>query len=123
MPACGCPSESAQRSSSCALLHEQEQTVGPKVREEVARFDCPILSAIVLRPVVRFAYFPRTTYMAFRNFGDTDERIAKAVRSLQLAEHAGWPRVSRLIGRAGVLPAEFNRDPLAFAGSLGAELV
>ncbi len=105
-----------------ALLYEQEQTVGPKVREEVARFDCPILSAIVLRPIVRFSYFPRTTYLAFRNFGDTDERIAKAVRSLQLAERAGWPRVSRLIGRAGVLPPQFVRDPLAYSGELGAQL-
>jgi hypothetical protein len=105
-----------------ALLHEQEQTVGPKIREEVARFDCPILSAIVLRPVVRFAYFPRATYLAFRNFGDTDERIAKAVRSLQIAERAGWPHVSRLIGRAGVLPPEFERDPLAFSSELGADL-
>src|SRR5581483_9618579 len=105
-----------------ALLYEQEQTVGPKIREEVARFDCPILSAIVLRPVVRFSYFPRTTYLAFRNFGDTDERIVKAVRSLQLAERAGWPRVSRLIGRAGVLPPRFESDPLAYAGELGGEL-
>jgi hypothetical protein len=106
-----------------ALLYEQEQTVGPKIREEVARFDCPILSAIVLRPIVRFSYFPRTTYLAFRNFGDTDERIAKAVRSLQLAERAGWPRVSRLISRAGVLPQQFARDPLAFSHELGADLV
>jgi hypothetical protein len=105
-----------------ALLYEQEQTVGPKIREEVAQFDCPVLSAIVLRPVVRFAYFPRTTYLAFRNFGDTDERIAKAVRSLQLAERVGWPRVSRLIGRAGVLPPQFESDPLAFSTELGAEL-
>jgi len=105
-----------------ALLYEQEQTVGPKIREEVARFDCPILSTIVLRPVVRFPYFPRTTYLAFRNFGDTEERIAKAVRSLELAERAGWPRVSRLIARAGVLPPEFGRDPLAYSSELGGEL-
>jgi hypothetical protein len=105
-----------------ALLYEQEQTVGPKVREEVARFDCPILTAIVLRPIVRFSYFPRTTYLAFRNFGDTDERIAKAVQSLQLAERVGWARVSRLIGRAGVLPPQFETDPLPYAGALGADL-
>ena len=72
----------------------------------------------MLRPVVRFAYFPRTTYLAFRNFGDTDERIAKAVRSLQLAERVGWPRVSRLIGRAGAPPPQFESDPLAFRASL-----
>ena len=54
----------------CALLFEQERTVGPKIREEVGKFDCPVLSAIVLRPVVRFSYFPRTTYMVFSNFGE-----------------------------------------------------
>lgn len=106
-----------------ALLYEQEQTVGPKVLEEVARFDCPVLSAIVLRPVVRFAYFPRTTYLAFRNFGDTNERIDKAVRSLKLAERAGWPRVSRLIARAGVLPERFAHNPLDYARELGGEPV
>ena len=101
-----------------ALLFEQELTVGPKVREEVAKFDCPVLSAIVLRPIVRFSYFPRTTYLAFRNFGDTDERIEKAVRSYELAEHRGWPRVGDTIRRAGVLPQRFFADPHAYAGEL-----
>ena len=47
------PAERAQV-FECALMFEQERTVGPKVREEVAKFDCPVLTAIVLRPVVRF---------------------------------------------------------------------
>ena len=46
-----------------ALLFEQEQTVGPKVREEVEKFDCPVLTSIVLRPIVRFSYFPRTKWL------------------------------------------------------------
>ena len=103
-----------------ALMFEQELTVGPKVREEVAKFDCPILTAIVLRPVVRFTYFPRTTYLAFRNFGDTDERIEKAVRSYDLAERSGWQRVGDTIRRHGVLPARFFGDPRAYAGELAA---
>ena len=73
-----------------SLLFEQEPTVGPKVREEVAKFDCPVLTAIVLRPIVRFGYFPRSTFMLFHDFGNTDERIEKAVRSYELAETAGW---------------------------------
>ena len=77
-----------------SLLFEQEKTVGPKVREEVAKFECPVLTAIVLRPVVRFGYFPRTTFLWFRDFGDTDERIEKAIRSYELAEHRGWDLVS-----------------------------
>jgi hypothetical protein len=101
-----------------ALLFEQELTVGPKIREEVAKFDCPILSAIVLRPVVRFSYFPRTTYLTFANFGSTEERIEKAVRSYDLAERVGWPRVGSAIQRAAVLPQRFFERPRAYADEL-----
>jgi hypothetical protein len=101
-----------------ALLFEQELTVGPKIREEVAKFDCPVLSAIVLRPVVRFSYFPRTTFLAFSNFGSTEERIEKAVRSYDLAERAGWPRVGGAIRRAAVLPQRFFESPRSYADEL-----
>jgi hypothetical protein len=101
-----------------ALLFEQELTVGPKIREEVGKFDCPVLSAIVLRPVVRFSYFPRQTYMLVSNFGNTEERIEKAVRSYDLAERAGWPRVGDLIRRQGVLPARFFESPRTYADEL-----
>jgi hypothetical protein len=103
-----------------ALLYEQETTVGPKVQEEVAKFDCPVLSAIVLKPVVRFSYFPRATYLRFSNFGDKQERIEKAVRSAALAEDAGWPAVGTAIRWAGVLPERFFADPLAYADGLRA---
>lgn len=111
------PAERA-RVFECALMFEQERTVGPKIREEVAKFDCPILSAIVLRPVVRFTYFPRTAYMRFSNFGNTEERIEKAVRSYDLAERAGWQHVSDTIRRHGVLPRRFFDDPRGYAGEL-----
>jgi hypothetical protein len=103
-----------------ALMFEQELTVGPKVREEVAKFDCPVLTAIVLRPVVRFTYFPRTTYLAFKDFGNTEERIEKALRSYDLAERSGWGRVGDTIRRHGVLPQRFFSDPRAYAGELAA---
>jgi hypothetical protein len=111
------PAERA-RVFECALLFEQERTVGPKIREEVAKFDCPVLSAIVLRPIVRFTYFPRTAYMLFSNFGNTEERIEKAVRSYDLAERAGWEHVGDSIRRHGVLPRRFFDDPRAYAGEL-----
>jgi hypothetical protein len=103
-----------------SLLFEQESTVGPKVREEVDKFTCPVLTAIVLRPVVRFNYFPRSAYMRFSNFGDTDERIEKAVRSYELAEDAGWDRVGDAIRYHGVLPSRFFDDPLRYADGLRA---
>jgi len=101
-----------------ALLFEQEKTVGPKVKSEVAKFNCPILSAIVLKPIVRFTYFPRSAFMRFHNFGDTDERIEKAVRSYELAEHVGWDRVSGTIHLHGILPSRCFEDPLAYASEL-----
>jgi hypothetical protein len=101
-----------------ALLFEQEKTVGPKVKEEVAKFDCPVLTNLVLRPVVRFGYFPRLKLLFFRDFSDVDERIEKAVRSYHLAERAGWPSVADAIRYQGVLPARYFADPLAYAAGL-----
>lgn len=101
-----------------ALLFEQEKTVGPKVKSEVAKFNCPILTAIVLKPIVRFTYFPRTTFLRFQDFGDTEERIAKAVRSYELAEHVGWDRVSGTIHLHGILPSRCFENPLAYADEL-----
>jgi hypothetical protein len=103
-----------------ALLFEQERTVGPAVREEVGKFDCPVLTNLVLRPIVRFAYFPRTTMMMFHDFGETDERIEKAIRSYELAEQAGWPKVGDAIRYQGVLPDRCLDDPLAYADELRA---
>jgi hypothetical protein len=97
-----------------SLRFEQERTVGPKVREEVAKFDCPILTKLVLKPIVRFAYFPRLHYMFFDNFGDTEERIARALESYELAERAGWERVAASIEKYGVMSAAFFADPIAY---------
>ena len=105
-----------------ALRFEQERTVGPKVREEVAKFDCPVLTNLVLRPLVRFAYFPRTTMMLFHDFGDTDERVEKAIRSYELAERVGWPAVGEAIRYQGVLPERCFEDPLDYAEELHSEL-
>jgi hypothetical protein len=103
-----------------SLRFEQEATVGPKVREEVAKFECPVLTAIVLKPVVRFGYFPRHTFMLFHDFGNTDERIEKAVRSYELAEAAGWGSVADRIRLFGLLPPGFFDDPGAYAAGLRA---
>ncbi len=101
-----------------SLLFEQENTVGPKVREEVAKFECPVLTAIVLKPVVRFGYFPRTAFLWFRDFGDTDERIEKAIRSYELAERQGWDLVSGTIRLQGVLPPRYFADPLGYVDEM-----
>jgi hypothetical protein len=107
-----------ERVFETALMFEQEMTVGPKVKAEVAKFDCPVLTNLVLRPLVRFGYFPRLTLMRFNDFSNTDERIEKAVRSYRLAEDAGWPAVAEAIRYQGVLPRRFFADPLGYADSL-----
>ena len=86
----------------------------------MSKFECPVLTAIVLRPVVRFAYFPRLTFLRFRDFGDTDERIEKAIQSYELAETAGWDDVAERIRLHGVLPPRFFADPPAYAAALRA---
>ncbi len=89
-----------------------------RCKEEVAKFDCPVLTRLVLKPVVRFGYFPRLKLLFFRDFSDVDERIEKAVRSYELAEQAGWPSVAEAIRYQGVLPDRCFADPLAYAASL-----
>lgn len=114
------PAAERARVFETALLFEQETTVGSKVREEVAKFDCPVLSSIVLKPIVRFIYFPRTVFLRFHDFGETDERIEKAVRSYELAERTGWAKVADTIRYHAVLPPAFHADPVAYAGALRA---
>ena len=106
-----------------ALLYEQEATVAPGVRAEIARFDCPILRRLCLSPLVRFAYFPPLTYMLFRNFGETEERIARAVRSYDLAERVGWARVTETMRAYDALPDAFYLDPTTFVRRLRADLL
>lgn len=106
-----------------ALLYEQEATVAPGVRAEIARFDCPILRRLCLSPLVRFAYFPRFYAMLFRNFGATEERIARALRSYELAEAAGWPHVVGTMRAYGALPDAFFDAPRAYAAALRADLL
>ncbi len=101
-----------------ALLFEQETTVGPKVREEVDKFDCPVLTAIVLRPVVRFNYFPRTAYMRFSTSATptSGSRRRCAVTS--------WPRTragtrsARRFGTTACCRVGSSTIPLAYADGL-----
>jgi hypothetical protein len=119
---CGHALSPAERGNvfETSLLFEQETTVGPKVKEEVSKFDCPILTGIVLKPIVHFNYFPRLTTLRFRDFSNTEERIEKAVRSFELAEQTGWPHVADCIRYHGVLPDRFFADPVGYGDELRA---
>ena len=73
-----------------ALRFEQEITVAPGIELELAKFDCPILRALCMKPVVRFSYFPTWRRFYFSNFSDKEERIEKAIRSFDIAAYRGW---------------------------------
>ena len=105
------------------LKWEQEKTVAPAVKAEVAKFDCPILKRLVLKPFVRFSYFPRFKYFRFKNFSDTDERIRNAHQCFDIADKTGWQNVFAAMKEYKVLSEYFFENPLEFAGNLRRKLL
>ena len=94
-----------------ALFWEQERSVGPMVQSAVGQLDCPILKTLVLKPWVHFTYFPKGTYFFFGDFSNKKERIARAMRSYEFAEAAGWKEVTRSMVDYHVLPDEYFQNP------------
>ncbi|HRG97716.1 MAG TPA: hypothetical protein PLR99_15780 [Polyangiaceae bacterium] len=90
-----------------ALHFEQEITVAPGIARELAKFDCPILRALCMKPLVRFAYFPFWRTFAFSDFSNKDERIERALESFDLAAAEGWEAVLASMRDYGVLPDTF----------------
>lgn len=104
--------EEAKFNIFSASFHcEQEVTVAPGVRQAVAGFDCPILRRLILRPIVRFRFFPRLRYMFFKDFSETQERIARGMYAFQLAQSAGWETVQESMKAYGVMPESYFQDP------------
>ncbi len=102
----------------CCLRQEQEATVAPGVAREVARFTCPLLRRLCLRPPVRFAYFAPGVVFFFRNFAHKEERIARAIAAYDEAVRRGWPRVVASLADYRVLPPSFFADPVQFTDAL-----
>lgn len=105
------------------LQWEQETTVAPKVKEEIGKFDCPVLKTLVLKPLVRFKYFPRLKYFRFKNFSDTGERIKKAHASFDVGEKAGWEKVFSSMENYRSLDEKFFVAPLPFVRDLKEKLL
>lgn len=108
---------------SLALQFEQELTVAPGIARELARFDCPILRALCLKPIVRFAYFPAWRAFYFDDFSNKDERVRRAMRSLRIAEERGLDLVESSIEAYGVLPEEFFVDPARHCAALSRSIL
>lgn len=96
------------------FLDEQARVVGPALCDACAAFDWPLIKAIALRPVIRFAYFTPLERLWFRNFSDQDERIAKGLVAFDHAAHVGWSRVEAALDDYHVLPAEFFAAPVEY---------
>lgn len=92
------------------FLGEQEEVVGPAVREAVAGFDWPAMKRLALRPTIRFAYFGRRR-AAFRDFSRVEERIANGLRVFDWSAELGWSAVEASLADYGLLPREFLKDP------------
>lgn len=95
------------------LVNEQHTVVGPSVQKAVAAFDWPLLRFIALRPLIRFAYFPLSSPILFRNFGDVVERVCNGLRAFDTGARVGWLRVEAALADYNILPKEF------FAGGPG----
>lgn len=87
------------------FLQEQEFIVGPAIASAMAKFDWPLVRAIAVRPVIRFAYFPRSIW--FRNFASRDERIQKGLLAFDTAAKLGWQNVEASLRKYDVLPERF----------------
>ncbi len=115
--------ETRRKLFQTTLQWEQETTVAPKVKEEIAKFDCPILKRLVLKPFVRFSYFPRFKLFWFKNFSDTKERIRNAHECFEIAERVGWAQVFSSLRKYKVLDGGFFNQPLDFAQELKTKLL
>ena len=94
-----------------ALRFEQEITVAPGIERELAKFDCPILRALCMKPMVRFAYFPLWRRFYFSDFSNKEERVEKAIRSFDIAAYRGWDNVVASMKTYEVLPEEYFAAP------------
>lgn len=92
------------------FLHEQTHVVGPRIEAAVAALDWPLLQALALKPIVRFAYFPAGQRLWFRNFAHREERIANGLRAFDWAAAAGWDRAEQALRDYQILPPEFFVD-------------
>jgi hypothetical protein len=101
-----------------SFFWEQELTVAPGVQKTVSQFECPIMVALCTKPFVRFAYFPRMSYIFFRNFADKAERIDKGMRAYDMAARSGWGRVFTSQRDYRLLPGAFFASPRDYAAQL-----
>ncbi|MDB6023928.1 MAG: Squalene--hopene cyclase [Verrucomicrobiales bacterium] len=86
---------------------EQANSVWPTVARTVRELRDPIAKFIAFRPLVAFAYFPTFTFLFFKDFSKTDERIEQGWKAYQIAEEMGWAHTERSMGSYRFLPLDY----------------
>lgn len=76
-----------------ALLHEQKTRVSPMVSQVCESYSEKWLLKLILKPIVRFSYFPKSVYFQFSDFSNEAERIHYALKSYDVAVQVGWKKV------------------------------
>jgi hypothetical protein len=95
---------------------EQGAIVGPAVAQAFSRFDWTPARHVALRPRIAFAYLPAP--LAFSDFADTAERMAKGHAAYDAGEHAGWQSVETSLQDYCIMPRAFVEDSVAFFGAM-----
>lgn len=105
------------------FFHEQETVVAERIGAAVEAFDWPLVKFIALRPLIRFAYFPRGEFFWFRNFASKAERIERGLQAFEFAMSAGVPAVEAALRHYAVLPPAFFEGPVEYFADLRAGIL
>src|SRR5258707_368754 len=108
-----CSTFAVASQSSPTSISTPGPTTPPPCRPRVAALECRVMKFLCLRPLVRFAYFPKCGHLFFRNFADKRERIDKGMRAYEHAAQAGWDRVWQSLREYGRMPRKFFEAPAA----------
>lgn len=99
-----------------ALFHaffswEQKFIVAPAVEEAFAALDWKVIKYLARKPTIDFAYFGSGYKLAFCDFADTGERIARGMQAYQRAESVGLDKVESSLSAYRLMPDQFHTDP------------
>ncbi len=95
------------------FLNEQNNVVGPSVKDAMAAIDWNLIEMIAIRPMVRFSYFSVQKTFWFRNFTNREERINKGMKAFDIGSQFGWEDVEAKLAEYQTLPQEFFTNSIS----------
>jgi hypothetical protein len=106
-----------------ALNNEQDETAAHGMDEASAKIHPGWLKPLMTRPILHFPYFPLTTFYAFSDFSDRDDRVRCATFAYDAAVSAGWENVADSMSDYGMLPEAYLNDRAGYGTTLRAALL